>query len=240
MDRATSVGLVTFKAGRSDCSWLMLWRGNARQEFVTKVTDTLPSTLLPSLKAKAFHGNFSYIGSGWDFRLRNILALLLAFRSLIVSQSLWAYSLVSVAFQWLMDKKLALAPRMVVIFFMVMPSSLQGVQFTERGWLSYINIWTALQRCLSLHEPCKELERTGSGAQCLRLAGLNLGHSERQLLLPNLMINHWQVWLALRIRNLCFGKKFGIRKQRVKMLILFRTEIQRISGCGSDFFSIAE
>jgi len=31
----------------------MLWGGNARQEFVTKkVIDTIPSTLLPSLKLK--------------------------------------------------------------------------------------------------------------------------------------------------------------------------------------------
>lgn len=43
---------MTLKAGKSDCSWLMLWGGNARQEFVTKVTDTIPSTLLPSLNLK--------------------------------------------------------------------------------------------------------------------------------------------------------------------------------------------
>lgn len=51
-----------------------------------------------------------------------------------------------------MDKKLASAPKLVVvIFFMAMPSSLQGVQVTEKGWLSYISTWTALQRCLSLN-----------------------------------------------------------------------------------------
>lgn len=60
-----------------------------------------------------------------------------------------------------MDKKLASAPQLVVvIFFMAIPSSLQGVQVTEKGWLSYINIWAALQRCLSLNH-VKSLSKPG-------------------------------------------------------------------------------
>lgn len=123
-----------------------------------------------------------------------------------------------------MDEKLALSPKMVIItVFLVM----SGVFRLQRGGDSALSTSELPYNVVCLHEPPWADWEWGSVP-------------------PISWAESWLWWeagspkslrLALRVGSICFGKKFGIRQQRVKMLILFTTErLQRISGCGSDFF----
>lgn len=134
----------------------------------------------------------------------------------------------------MMDKKLVLAPRWCLLFPLWSCLVVSRLFRLRKGSDSALSTSELPYKvvCLFVNH-VKSLSKLGMELK----AELNLGHGERQLLLPNSVINCSQDWLALRIRNLCFGKKFGIRKPRVKMLISFRTEIQRISRCASDFLN---
>lgn len=84
----------------------MLWRGNARQEFVTKwVTDTTTSTLLPSLRLKLSMETLAVLAvaeaSGIETSLHS--ACIHVFNKTQQWANPCELSLVSVAFQWLMD-----------------------------------------------------------------------------------------------------------------------------------------
>lgn len=128
-----------------------------------------------------------------------------------------------------MDEKLALSPKMVFITLFIVMS---GVFRLQRGCDSALSTSELPYNIVCLHN---HLGQTGSGAQCPPSAGLSLGCGGKQVL-PSSVINHSPVRLALRVGNICFGKKFGITQQRVKVFILFTSELQRISGRGSDFF----
>lgn len=118
-----------------------------------------------------------------------------------------------------MGEKLALFPKVVIITVFIVTS---GVFRLQRGGDSALSTselpYNIVCVFINHQGPCADWERSSVPP----ISWLNLGHSGKQIL-PSSVINHSPVRLALRIGNICFGKKFGIRQQRVKMLILFTT-----------------